>query len=282
MALSAVYEQLARRERLGSVRSGPDAAFHAGLETHRAGERYFWDGIRRSTASHAPFALFQATLDGAGVYEDARGSVAVGPGRAFLTIVPSEHRYYLPDDPAAHWTFFWVLIRHPYIVARIAARYQGGGEVRGVAPESLLLARAATLCAGGFRDLFDEELALFAFLLEIERTRAGGTGLPLEDDVRAYAQQHLDRPLDVIALARRYGLSRSRFSHRFKALTGTTPARFLLAVRLEEAAHRLAQTDDGLARIAAATGFADSNHLVKAFRRHYHTTPGAFRRQLRG
>ena len=53
-------------------------------------------------------------------------------------------------------------------------------------------------------------------------------------------------------------------------------------VRLEEVACRLAQTDVTLAALASETGFADANHLCKVFRRYYHLSPGAFRKQMRG
>lgn len=104
----------------------------------------------------------------------------------------------------------------------------------------------------------------------------------LEEAVRRYALDHLDRTVDVAEVARHFGMSRSRFSHHFKLLIGESPARFLTSLRLEEAARLLSQTDNTLQTIAAVTGFADANHLVKVFRRRYHTTPGAFRRQLRG
>ena len=286
MTFDAIYERLARLERCGGTRWGPDALFHAGLESRKDGDGYFWDGLKRGAPGQKPFAVFQATLGGAGVYEDDRGATRLEPGRAFLAVVPSAHRYHLPDQPGARWRFFWAVIRHPYIVERLAARQREAGAILELAPESLLMARASALCAGGFRDRFDEELALFSLLVEYERhvegaLRGGDAADPLEDAVRAFALLNLGRPVDVSEVARRHGMSRSRFSHRFKALTGESPARFLSGIRLEEAARRLAHDDETLNRIALATGFADANHLCKAFRRRFHTTPGAFRRQLR-
>ncbi len=52
-------------------------------------------------------------------------------------------------------------------------------------------------------------------------------------------------------------------------------------VRLEAAARHLAESDDTLDTIAAQTGVADANHLCKVFRRHYHLSPGTYRKQLR-
>jgi AraC-like DNA-binding protein len=283
VSFASLRDRLQRLERFGGTRWGPDALYHAGTETRRYGDNYHWDGLRRGAPGGQPFAVFQVTLTGRGVYEDENGPVEQREGAAFLALVPSAHRYYLPETPGVSWSFFWAIIRHPYIVERLAAQRREFGATRTLAAESLLVARAAALCEGGFRDRFEEESTLFSFLLEYERhTHLAGRGQTrLEDEVRAYATENLHRPVDVSELARRFSMSRSRFSHRFRALTGATPARFLLEVRLEAAARHLAHSDDTLAAIALKTGFADANHLCKAFRRRFHMSPGTFRRQLR-
>lgn len=73
----------------------------------------------------------------------------------------------------------------------------------------------------------------------------------------------------------------THFSHYFRAVTGLPPARFVTQIRLEEVTRCLLETNHTLETIAAATGFADAKHLCKVFRRHYHLSPGAFRRQMR-
>lgn len=249
------------------------------------GDSYFWDGLQRAPLS--PQLVFQVTLSGWGAYEEAGEVHKIEPGKAFLARIPSAHRYYLPAD-SPHWRFFWLVLRHGYIVERLAALQKVRGAVLTLSPESRLLAQAATLCIGGFRDRFAEELALFGFLTEYERhaqqtlTQRTPGREALEESVRRYVRENLERPVDISELARHFALSRSRFSHYFTQLVGEPPARYITSLRLEEVAQRLVQTDDTLQGIALATGFADANHLVKVFRRRYHTTPGAFRKQLRG
>ncbi|MGE9291176.1 MAG: helix-turn-helix domain-containing protein, partial [Puniceicoccales bacterium] len=60
--------------------------------------------------------------------------------------------------------------------------------------------------------------------------------------------------------------------------TGTTPALFVLEVRLEEAARRLRTSRLSVKEIAAATGFRSSNQLCKSFRRYFQMSPGSFRK----
>lgn len=278
-------------------RMQPDALVHAGWETRTAADRYHWDGMRRGAHASHPYVVFQVTLDGCGTYQCGAAAAGGGvhlvpPGRAFAALVPSEHCYFLAPETAS-WTFFWVLVRHPYVVARIAERQRGAPAmaVLPVTAGDTLIERAVTLFEGGFADCYEEELALFSFLVEFERriaTRPGaspGSGAEeadaLREEARRLVLEDLARPVDVAGVARLRGMSRSRYSHHFKAVTGASPAHFMAGIRLQEVARRLVHTDLTLSQIALETGFADANHLCKAFRRRYHQSPGVFRRQMR-
>jgi len=279
----------------GRGRFSPDALWISSLESLRAGERYQWDGLRRGGDPTRPYVIFQVTLDGEGAYEfgDQR-TERLTAGRAFAAVVPGAHRYYLPEDAGDGWSFFWILLRHPYVVERIAERQRQpvtarAATVLDLAPTSVLLARAVSLFTDEFTDNFGEEAAAFDFLVEFERhvhrATAGGDGSEEGEALRARAralfQSDPARVFGVADLARAEGMSRTRYSHHFKAATGQPPAQYLARIRLEEVARRLAQTGETLGRIAAGTGFADANHLCKAFRRRYHISPGAYRRQVR-
>ena len=100
-------------------------------------------------------------------------------------------------------------------------------------------------------------------------------------EVRRYTLRNLERSLEIGELAEQHGMSRSNYSHKFKSVTGFSPASYVQTVRLEEAAHRLMRSDLKLEAIALQTGFADANHFCKVFRRRFHLSPGEFRRQIR-
>ena len=59
------------------------------------------------------------------------------------------------------------------------------------------------------------------------------------------------------------------------------PAAYILEVRLAEVRRLLRETSLPLKDIAGQTGFADANHLCKAFRRQFHMSPGGYRQQVR-
>ncbi|HSK32308.1 MAG TPA: helix-turn-helix domain-containing protein, partial [Propionicimonas sp.] len=73
-------------------------------------------------------------------------------------------------------------------------------------------------------------------------------------------------------------MSRRTFVRRFRDTTGATPARWVLARRLDEARSLLETTDWGVDRIALACGFGSAVTLRQNFTATYATTPSAYRR----
>jgi transcriptional regulator GlxA family with amidase domain len=97
--------------------------------------------------------------------------------------------------------------------------------------------------------------------------------------VTAWMQSEFGARIKVSAMARRLGVSGSRFAHAFKATTGTTPARYLKRVRLSVAAALLSYTPLRIKEIAYKVGFVNNGHFVREFRKAYGLTPSEFRRR---
>ena len=91
-------------------------------------------------------------------------------------------------------------------------------------------------------------------------------------------EAELHRRLSVAELAAAAGLSESWFAHAFRRTLGTSPARHLMAVRIERVQHLLKSENLTIGEVAAATGFADQAHLTRTFRAATGTTPAAWRR----
>jgi AraC family transcriptional regulator, transcriptional activator FtrA len=95
---------------------------------------------------------------------------------------------------------------------------------------------------------------------------------------RDWALQHLDERLDLARLAGNAGVSPRTFARRFRAETGTTPLRWVLAQRVLLARQLLEQTDQPVERVAHACGFRTAPNLRRHFTRATGTTPTAYRR----
>lgn len=94
-----------------------------------------------------------------------------------------------------------------------------------------------------------------------------------------YIDAHLDRSLSLEELADQVGLSLFHFAREFKASVGQTPHQYVLQRRLQRTRHLLDSGTATVHDIALQCGFADSSHLVRAFRQRFGTTPGQWRAQ---
>ena len=264
-------------------------AYFGSIETRTDPSSYYWDGMKRLGRMDTPLFAFQITLAGWGHFQlYGQRPRRVAPGTAFIALMPSRHRYYLPEDSPG-WTFGWISIYHPYLLARMTALLAATGPLVDVAPDGPLAAIAMRLMRGAikkdFRDRFEVELALFEFLVACEqcaqRTRDNSReGQRLLETVRSRVVASLPSSVDVNALAAEHGMSRTHFSHFFRALTGLTPARFAVEVRIHRATHMLLDTRAPLKQIAEDCGFANANYFCKVFRRFQHMSPASYRRRL--
>ena len=99
-------------------------------------------------------------------------------------------------------------------------------------------------------------------------------------DVQHHIAEHLDDDLSVDALAAHASMSPRHFARCFRDETGTTPARFVEAARLEAARRRLEESDDSIAPLARACGFGTPETMRRAFVRVLHVAPTEYRRRF--
>ncbi|MFG3106280.1 helix-turn-helix domain-containing protein [Streptomyces tendae] len=93
--------------------------------------------------------------------------------------------------------------------------------------------------------------------------------------------ERLDRPLGVPDLARRAGMSPRNLGRHFRAVSGTTPLRWLLTQRIRRAQELLEHTDDSVDSIATATGMGTATTLRRHFNRTVGVPPDTYRRTFR-
>jgi len=114
--------------------------------------------------------------------------------------------------------------------------------------------------------------------------RASETGRIISPEVtRAieFIETHADRSIGLQEIASAAGRSPSHLARVFGAEVGMPPHRYLISVRIKRARQLLARTTRPIAEIALDCGFTHQEHLTRMFRRHFQTTPAAYRRTER-
>lgn len=128
-----------------------------------------------------------------------------------------------------------------------------------------------------------EALALAAHLLRrAGRREARGRGAASLAPARLRRVAELveadpSQDLGIEALAGAAGLSPAQFSRAFRAATGETPHRWVMARRVARAKARLAEGRAPTAEIALDCGFASQSHMTDVFRRFGEPPPARFR-----
>ncbi|ODT43858.1 MAG: AraC family transcriptional regulator [Methylobacterium sp. SCN 67-24] len=98
---------------------------------------------------------------------------------------------------------------------------------------------------------------------------------------RDFLADNLDEAVDSQRLEAVTGLDRYALARHFRRGYGTSPHRYLVMRRLERA-RALIRQGQGLADVAAASGFADQPHMTRRFRQAYGLSPGRWRAMQAG
>lgn len=101
-------------------------------------------------------------------------------------------------------------------------------------------------------------------------------------ELQAFIVDNLRRDLSTPVLAERVSMSVRNFVRVFTADVGTTPAKYVVHLRVEAARRLLESTPRDLKRIAVAVGFGNADVMRRAFARVLGTSPSALRSALHG
>jgi AraC-like DNA-binding protein/mannose-6-phosphate isomerase-like protein (cupin superfamily) len=96
-------------------------------------------------------------------------------------------------------------------------------------------------------------------------------------NITAYIDDHVGEDLRVEQLAGLCNMSYSYFAKSFHSLYGRSCKEYIEHIRISKAEELLLFTDCDLAYISQETGFADSSHLIKTFRKLKGITPRQYK-----
>lgn len=87
--------------------------------------------------------------------------------------------------------------------------------------------------------------------------------------------------ISMADMAYSFGLSQTTFNNKVKALTGFSPADYLIELKMEEAKRLLFSSSETITEIAADCGFYSSQHFATQFSKRVGMTPSFFRKKAR-
>lgn len=200
----------------------------------------------------------------------------------------------LSDTPKALWTerSGWCSYLGVMIGPELTHALAPGAEdvtLIYVEPESDAGRRLQSTLHAGIRVLSADEVAairrdldrmpeqepdwLLTTLLTAEtQTKAVAAADEVIDRIVSALPMQLTHPVSAAMMARKAGLSSSRFQHRFRACTGLALRPYLRWRRLLVAMAAVMQGET-LTGAAVSAGFADAAHFTRTVRRHFGITP---------
>ena len=224
-------------------------------------------------------------VEGSGRVRCHGQSCKVGAGD--LVLLPREVPHSYAADKRTPWTIYWV-----HFLGRSAAAfldYLGYREASpvvhsGVSPglvagfNQLAAVResgygsAAFINAANLLRQLLTQLALESSQQQASQTSALDLAL-----VQGYMQDNLDRNLELEELAAVAHLSKYHFSSRYKTLTGYSPIKHYLHMKMQRACYLLDNSDMSIKAVAAALGYSDPLYFSRLFKKTLGLSPRAYR-----
>lgn len=254
----------------------------------------FWADEFRRGASYrnwrtrgTPDWLLIFTVAGAGRLHSGGAEISAKAG-SVIAFEPGALQSYSTDSEAGVWHILWShflprphwtpWLRWPdYDQGLMRVQLPGGTvqrAVRSAMEDSVRLCRRQLLDLG-INAL--ERALLWIHSFQAERV--------LDERIRtaaAFMTETVRQPLTLAQLARRCGLSVSRFSHLFREQMGMSPQHYMEELRLARAAQFLRSTSLTISEISAETGYANAFYFSNRFKRRFADSPSAYRRRSPG
>lgn len=228
--------------------------------------RYHWDNQHREGAS---YVIIQQTLTGRGIFQDEHKNHEIGPGRAFIAIVPEKSSYYYPKNESVPWKICWMNFDGEHSLRLWSDFRKRFGSVLSL-PEGSPAGQRFKELFQAIRDQREPESfhvseLVYSFYLSWWRqltTPEDTKELPLKK-AENFLRANYRKPISVQEVADHAGISREHLTRSFHTQHGIGPAVYLRHLRLTAARKMLASAPLSLREIAIRTGFPSARQLSK-------------------
>jgi AraC-like DNA-binding protein len=254
-----------------------------GRDKKQPGIVYDWHGLQREDVGTY---VFQYTLSGKGQLEVDGINYILNAGDAFMVEIPSDHRYYLPEDSEG-WEFIFITLVGTKAAQCWRFVKAQSGSVLKLSPDSnlihLLFRIYQETSEQKITDVYRASAKAYEFMMELYRfirnMEKPSKDLPIQiAKSLSYIQSHYYNPITLNDIASVSGYSRYYFLKQFREELNMTPIQYLTKIRVQEAADLLLSTTWSIKDISDRVGYANSNYFNKVFRKVTGVSAGKFRR----
>lgn len=149
----------------------------------------------------------------------------------------------------------------------------------------LQMIQELTLCRADYEEMLACCLTrLFILLRRLADQKPRDRNCVLTEEMHRavrYFHENYHRPISVENYAASRHMSISWFIRSFKEYTQTTPAQYILSLRISNAQTLLETTDYNITEIAQIVGYENPLYFSRIFKKQSGISPSEFRRQLR-
>jgi len=252
-----------------------------GKEEIKLGDTYNWHGLKRKDIDTY---VFQYTLSGFGMIEINGGRYSVKPGEAFIVEVPSNHRYYFPQE-SDKWEFIFLTLEGNEASKCWKYIEVENGSILKVPPDSKLIELLFEIYQNTkeqkITDAYYASSKAYQFIMEMYRfarniEEVENFSIQITKAL-SFIQSNYHEPITLDDIADAAGYSRFYFIKQFKRKLKMPPMQYLMKIRIQKAVELLRSTNSSVSDIAYKVGFSNANYFNKVFRKTIGVSAGAFR-----
>jgi AraC family transcriptional regulator, arabinose operon regulatory protein len=229
-------------------------------------------------------------VSGKGILEAGQFRAPIRPGQVMLLPQGVSHFYQASEKQP--WTLYWV--HYQGASTGIFSQYLGYREDRPVVDAGLspALIGAFTSLMGVRRTGYDLRAFINAanqlrhlfsqMALDISSTRAHVTQKFNLDQIQALMLENMNGQLTLSTLAATANMSKYHFASKYKNLTGYSPIKHFLNMKMEHACHLLDSSELSVKEIAGELGYDDQLYFSRLFSKTIGKSPRSYRASIRG
>ncbi|MEP4484343.1 MAG: AraC family transcriptional regulator [Halioglobus sp.] len=220
--------------------------------------------------------------------DDFRSSVRAGD----LILLPQGVAHTYLANRRDPWSIFWVHFQGAS--TGVFTQYLGYRE-----GSPLVHAGVSPALIGGFTSLMEVRRTGYstqAFINAANQLRHLLSQIALEtrahqgrshgslrlEQLQSFMLENIDQNLTLDTLAATANMSKYHFSNRYKRLTGYSPIKHFLNMKMEHACHLLDSSDLSIKTIALSLGYDDPLYFSRLFSKTIGVAPRSYRASLRG